>query len=94
MPQINEMIKQMDIGFENFDAILDSTNEGLETMEAGGSSSVSDDEVDEALSEIDTEISVKTGQALPSTPISSGGEEIGSLEDEIKRLKEQKNNAN
>ena len=32
MPQINEMIKQMDIGFENFDAILDSTNEGLETM--------------------------------------------------------------
>lgn len=91
IPQLNEMIKQMDVGFENFDAILDSTSESLETMEAGQSNAVSDQEVNEALNEIDVEISTKTGQSLPSTPGGLQTEEIGNLEDEIKRLKAQKN---
>jgi division protein CdvB (Snf7/Vps24/ESCRT-III family) len=93
IPALNEMIKQMDSGFENFDTLLDTTTEQLETMDAGSSSAVGEEEVEEALAEIDAEIGRKTSEALPSAPISSSEikEDIGSLEDEIKRLKEQRN---
>lgn len=93
VPQLNEMVKQMDAGFENFDIILDSTSEQLDAMDENSSTGVEDKEVNDALAEIDAEISLKTGEALPSTPISEDlKEDIGSLEEEIKKLKEQKNN--
>ena len=48
---------------------------------------VTDNKVDQFLSEVDAEIGIETGVALPST--SGGDSKIKDLEDELNRLKSQ-----
>ena len=89
-PQIAEILKEMDLSFENMDSVMEMTNENLEVMDAGSSTAVKDEEVDNALAEIDSEISIKRGVDLPATPITGTEPAIDSLEEEIKRLKQQR----
>jgi division protein CdvB (Snf7/Vps24/ESCRT-III family) len=89
-PQIAEILKDMDLSFESMDNVMEMTNENLEVMDAGSSTAVKEEEVDNALAEIDAEISIKRGVDLPSAPIAGTEPAIDSLEDEIKRLKQQR----
>lgn len=82
-PQISELVEQIDLGIQDFDVIQEMTEEGFQSMEV---SAVTEKDVDSALAEIDSEISVETGQALPS----AGDGKISDLEKEIQRLKESK----
>lgn len=83
-PQISELVEQIDIGMQDFDVTQEITQTGLESMNV--STEVTDDELDNALAEVDSEISVETGEALPS----AGNSKISELEKEIQRLKENK----
>ncbi|MHA1340402.1 MAG: Snf7 family protein [Promethearchaeota archaeon] len=83
-PQISDLVEQIDLGIQDFDVTQEITETGLEAMNVN--TEVSDEEVDQALAEVDTEISIETGQALPS----AGDSKIKELEQEIQRLKEGK----
>jgi hypothetical protein len=83
-PQISELVEQIDMGIQDFDVTQELTETGLQSMTV--SSEVTDEEVDNALNEVDSEISVETGQSLPS----AGDGKITELEKEIQRLKENK----
>lgn len=83
-PQISELVEQIDMGIQDFDVTQEITETGLQSMSV--SSEVSDEEVDKALAEVDSEISVETGESLPT----AGDDKINELEKEIQRLKENK----
>ncbi|MCP4762873.1 MAG: SNF7 family protein [archaeon] len=83
-PQISELVDQIDMGIQDFDVTQEITESGLESMTT--SSEVSEEDIDNALAEVDSEISVETGQALPT----AGDGKITELEKEIQRLKEGK----
>ncbi|MHA1728793.1 MAG: Snf7 family protein [Promethearchaeota archaeon] len=82
-PQISELVEQIDLGIQDFDVVQEMTEDGLEGMNV---SEVNDEDVETALAEIDSEISVETGSALPT----AGDGKITELEKEIQRLKEGK----
>jgi hypothetical protein len=82
-PQISEIVEQIDIGIQDFDVVQEMTEDGLTTMNV---SEVTEEDVTSALAEIDSEISVETGQALPA----AGEGKISEIEKEIQRLKEGK----
>jgi len=84
-PQINELIEEIDMGMQDFDVMSELTTSGMESMNV--TTEVSDKDIDKALQEVDAEISIETGEALPSAV---GDSKISDLEKEIKRLKENK----
>ncbi|UYP45192.1 hypothetical protein NEF87_001477 [Candidatus Lokiarchaeum ossiferum] len=94
MPEMVKMLKEMDLGFGSMDAMMDTTTSQLEQSEGATSETeVSDSEVENALAEIDTEMSMDSVMALPSVPISDEPEaQIEDLEEEIKKLKESRKN--
>ena len=80
---ITQVVDQIDSQIEEFDIAQDMAQDGLESIEV--KTTVTPQETSKVLAEIDQEISVETGMALPSTP-----SRIAELEKEIKRLKEEK----
>ncbi len=92
MPEINKLLGEMNFGFGKLETIFDQTTETLEMGEDQSSSAVSDSEIDTALAEIDSELAVDTGLALPSVPTMVNPEEkLDDLEDEIEKLKKARN---
>ncbi len=89
-PQISKMLSQLDFGFGRMDAMFNEVNEQLEMSEDSSSTAVSDNEVDNALAEVDATLSLDTREALPSVPGTVADHEITDLEAEIKRLKSQR----
>jgi DNA-binding FrmR family transcriptional regulator len=83
-PQISELVESIDIGIQDFDVVQEMTEDGLQAMNT--SSEVTEADIDSALAEVDSEISVETGQVLPT----AGDGKISELEKEIQRLKEGK----
>ncbi|MFX0135633.1 MAG: Snf7 family protein [Candidatus Hodarchaeota archaeon] len=77
MNDVNSMFQQFDLAGEFID---ESIQEGTQV-----STQVTDAEINEAMTELDAEIGVETGQILKSP---SG--KIAELEDEIKKLKQDK----
>ena len=90
-PEIAEIIKQLDLGFGNMEAMFSETTEQLETMDDAASTGITDDEVEQALAEVDVEMSLDTKTTLPSIPGVMHDGEIDDLEAEIKKLKDQRN---
>ena len=90
------MLTELDLGFGNMESVMNETTAQLEISEGASSSAVSEEEVEQALAEVDTEMSLDHSTVLPSTPISVGdaNAEIDDLEEEIKKLKAQKNTSN
>ncbi len=92
-PEIANLLSQLDLGFGNIEAMMGEVTDSLEDSEAASVNSVSDDEVDDALAEIDAELSIDTRSALPSAPSAvgaskkQGDEDISDLEAEIQKLK-------
>ena len=83
-PNISNLIEDIDMGIQDFDVVQEMTEDGLQAMNT--SSVVTNADIDSALAEVDSEISVETGSVLPS----AGDGKISELEKEIQRLKEGK----
>ncbi len=91
MPEIAKLLSEMDLGFGSMESMFGETSAQLEITDDASSTGVTDDEVNLALAEVDSEISVETGISLPSVPAGINAEEqIDDLEKEIKKLKQQR----
>lgn len=85
IPQITEIMKQIDIDVEDFAVTQEITAEGIDSITLD--TAVTDSDVDEVLGEIDAEIQVEMGVALPSAGSATSDEKIAELEKELNRLK-------
>ncbi|MHA1888270.1 MAG: Snf7 family protein [Promethearchaeota archaeon] len=89
MPEVSKMLSQLDMGFGKIDAVLSETSSQLELSDDASSTAVSEKEVDEALEEVDLELSANSLTALPEVPqMQEKDVSIEDLEQEIKKLKE------
>jgi len=82
IPQIQEIMSQIDIDMEDFAVTADIATEGMDSITID--TAVTDSDVGEILGEIDAEIQVEMGAALPSA---ASDEKIAELEKELNRLK-------
>jgi len=85
IPQITEMMKQIDIDVEDFAVTQEITAEGIDSITLD--TAVTDSDVTEVLGEIDAEIQVEMGVALPTAGSATSDEKIAELEKELNRLK-------
>ena len=82
IPQITEMMKNIDLDIEDFAVTQDLTAEGIDNITMD--TAVTDSDVSEVLGEIDAEIGAEMTVALPSA---GSDEKIAELEKELHRLK-------
>ena len=82
IPQIQEVMSQIDLDMEDFAVTSDIATEGMDNITID--TAVTDSDVGEVLGEIDAEIQVEMGIALPSA---ASDEKIAELEKELNRLK-------
>ncbi|MFW9823602.1 MAG: Snf7 family protein [Candidatus Thorarchaeota archaeon] len=82
VPQIQEIMSQIDVDMEEFAITSDIATEGMDSITID--TAVTDADVTEVLGEIDAEIQVEMGAALPSA---ASDEKIAELEKELNRLK-------
>ncbi|MHA1474170.1 MAG: Snf7 family protein [Promethearchaeota archaeon] len=93
MPEIAKLLSEMDLGFGSMEAMFGETSEQLEITDDASSTGVTEDEVNLALAEVDSELSIESGISLPSVPAGINAEaQIDDLEKEIKKLKNQRRN--
>lgn len=83
VPQITELMKNIDLDVEDFAVAQEITSEGMTDMNLD--TAVTDAQVEDFLGEVDAEIGIETGVALPSAAGSS--QKIKELEEELNRLK-------
>jgi len=82
IPEITEMMSQIDLDVQDFEVTQEITSEGMDSMTLD--TAVTDNQVDEVLGEIDAEINVEMTGSLPSV---TSNEKIDELEKELERLK-------
>ncbi len=82
VPQLTELMSQIDVDMEEFAVTADIATEGMDSITID--TAVTDSDVNEVLGEIDAEIQVEMGVALPSA---GSDEKIAEIEKELKRLK-------
>ena len=82
IPQLTEMMSSIDLDISDFEVSQEIAQEGMSdiTMDV----EITEDDVDNVLGEIDAEIQIESGGALP---IAASNEKIKELEDELNRLK-------
>lgn len=83
VPQITELMKNIDLDVEDFAVAQEITSEGMTDMNLD--TAVTDSQIDSFLGEVDAEIGIETGVALPS--VAGGSQKIKELEEELNRLK-------
>ena len=82
---VAQLVDNIDSQIEHFDMTQEVAQGGLEEITV--STEITDSDVQKTMDEINQEIAVETGVALPTTPADS---RISKLEDEIKRIKEER----
>ncbi len=82
---IAQLVDQVDSQIEHFEMAQEVAEGGLDQITV--STEVTDSDVTKTMEEINQEIAVETGVSLPATPADS---RIQKLEDEIKRIKEER----
>jgi hypothetical protein len=82
IPQIQEVMSQIDLDMEDFAVTSDIATEGMDNITID--TAVTDTDVTDVLGEIDAEIQVEMGAALPTA---ASDEKIAELEKELNRLK-------
>ena len=82
VPQLTELMTEIGIDMEDFEVTQEITSDGIDNMTLD--TAVTDSQVKEILGEIDAEIQVEVGGALPS--VDPDGK-IKELEDELNKLK-------
>ncbi|MHA1146711.1 MAG: Snf7 family protein [Promethearchaeota archaeon] len=84
IPQISEMMKNIDMDIEDFAVTEEIASEGMSDITLD--TAVADSDVDSFLNEIDAELQVETGVALPAV---GDNQRIKELEEELNRLRSQ-----
>ncbi len=82
VPQLTELMTEIGVDMEDFEVTQEITSDGIDDMTLD--TAVSDSQVKEVLGEIDAEIQVEVGGALPS--IDPDGK-VKELEEELNKLK-------
>ena len=82
VPQLTELMTEIGVDMEDFEVTQEITSDGIDNMTLD--TAVTDSQVKEVLGEIDAEIQVEVGGALPS--VDPDGK-IKELEDELNKLK-------
>ncbi len=82
VPQLTEMMTEIGIDMEDFEVTQEITSDGIDNMTLD--TAVTDNQVKDVLGEIDAEIQVEVGGALPS--IDPDGK-VKELEEELNKLK-------
>jgi len=82
VPQLTELMTEIGVDMEDFEVTQEITSDGIDNMTLD--TAVTDSQVKEVLGEIDAEIQVEVGGALPS--IDPDGK-VKELEDELNKLK-------
>ncbi len=82
IPQLSEMMKNIDMDMEDFEVTQEIATEGVSNITTD--LEVNDSKVDDILNEIDSEIQVEAGGSLPSA---GSSQKVKELEDELNRLK-------
>jgi len=82
VPQLTELMTEIGVDMEDFEVTQEITSDGIDDMTLD--TAVTDSQVKEVLGEIDAEIQVEVGGALPS--IDPNGK-VKELEDELNKLK-------
>ena len=82
IPQIQEVMSQIDLDMEDFAVTADIATEGMDNITID--TAVTDTDVTDVLGDIDAQIQVELGAALPSA---ASDEKIAELEKELNRLK-------
>jgi hypothetical protein len=82
VPQLTELMNNIGIDMEEFDVTQEITSDGINDMTLD--TAVTDDQVKEVLGEIDAEIQVEMGGALPS--VEPDGK-VKELEEELNKLR-------
>ncbi len=82
VPQLTEMMTEIGIDMEDFEVTQEITSDGIDNMTLD--TAVTDNQVKNVLGEIDAEIQVEVGGALPS--IDPDGK-VKELEEELNKLK-------
>jgi len=82
VPQLTELMTEIGVDMEDFEVTQEITSDGIDDMTLD--TAVTDSQVKEILGEIDAEIQVEVGGALPS--IDTNGK-VKELEDELNKLK-------
>ena len=85
VPQMTQLMSQIDIDMEEFAVTADIATDGMDSISID--TAVMDSDVNEVLGEIDAEIQVEMGVALPSAASGASDEKIAELEKELNRLK-------
>ncbi len=83
VPQLTELMTEIGVDMEDFEVTQEITSDGIDNMTLD--TAVTDSQVKEVLGEIDAEIQVEVGGALPSVDVD--GKVIEDLEDQLKKLK-------
>jgi hypothetical protein len=82
---VAQLVDTIDGQIEHFEMTQEVAQGGLEEITV--STEITDSDVQKTMEEINQEIAVETGVALPTTPADS---RISKLEDEIRRIKEER----
>ena len=82
VPQLTELMTEIGIDMEDFEVTQEITSDGIDDMTLD--TAVTDNQVKEVLGEIDAEIQVEVGGALPS--VDPDGK-VKELEEELNKLK-------
>ena len=82
VPQLTELMTEIGVDMEDFEVTQEITSDGIDDMTLD--TAVTDSQVKEVLGEIDAEIQVEVGGALPS--VDPDGK-VKELEDELNKLK-------
>lgn len=82
VPEVAQLVDQIEGNLRHFEMTQEVAEAGMERMSV--STEVTDGEVTNALTELDQEIEVETGTALPQPE-----KRVAELEEEIRRLKEE-----
>jgi len=82
VPQLSEMMSSMEMDIADFEITSEITTEGMSDIVMD--TQVTDDDVGNVLGEIDAEIGVETGSALPTA---TSDQRVKELEEELNRLR-------
>jgi len=84
LPHLTELMSKINLDVEDFEVASEIATDGMSDMNLDVA--VTDANVDGFLAEVDAEIGIETGVALPTTS-GTGDQKIKDLEDELNRLK-------
>ena len=80
---MEDILSNIDMNLDEFNLMFESAGESMEMMGSTDDLEISDKNIDEALSQIDSEILIEASDQLPSAT----GTKVSNLQDELARLK-------